>query len=149
MTRIQRNTQSGNGTTLTVLLVLFIALVAAGTWAAYTYGDGHIIMNGQTIDELQPWEVVLGVVIGILGAIIGILAGFVGIIIGLLAAAFSIALAFVGVAASLFVVAGVLAGPVLLLALVIYLFTRNSGKSASNSDENAPLIESTPEPAEA
>ena len=149
MTRIQRNTQSGNGTTLTVLLVLFIALVAAGTWAAYTYGDGHIVMNGQTIDELQPWEVVLGVVIGILGAIIGILAGFVGIIIGLLAAAFSIALAFVGVAASLFVVAGVLAGPVLLLALVIYLFTRNNRQSQQSADGDAPLIERVPEPAEA
>ncbi len=145
MTRINRSTQSGSGTTFTVTLLLFIALVAAGVWAVYTYGDGHIVINDRTLDDLQPWEVVLGVVIGIIGAIIGILAGLVGVIIGLVAAFLSIVMALLGVAAGLFIFAGVLAGPVLLLAGIIILMTRSKRQQATGADDTNPMIESSAE----
>ncbi len=147
MNPIIRHAQKGGSTTLTIFLILFLALVAAGTWAVYNYGDGHVVINDRTLDELQVWEVMLGVVIGIIGAIIGILAGLVGVIIGLVAAILSVGLALAGVAVGMFVVAGVLAGPILLLAGIIILISRGNRKKESASD--SPVIDSTAEAVEA
>ena len=123
-----RQRQRGGSNTLIISLLCFVALVAAGVWAAYTYGDGHIYIDGRGMDELSPLEVVAGVVVGIIGAIVGILAGIVGVLIGLAAALLAILLALMGVATGLFITIGVLAGPILLLAAIIMLINRSSKK---------------------
>ena len=127
MEPIKRHAQTGGSTTLTITLLLFIALVGCGTWAIYNFAEESVLVVGnQTLEELELWEVVGGVAIGLIAAILGILAGLVGIVIGLIAAALSIALSLLGTAIGLFVVAGVFAGPVLLLAAVIIMINRSS-----------------------
>jgi hypothetical protein len=113
------------------LLFLMIAAVAMGTWGAYQYGaEWDLVVNGRTFDELQPWEVVGGVIIGILGLIVGLVGGAIGLVIGLLAGAFAILMAFLGIFAGLFVTAGVVLGPFLLLAAIILLMRRRSHPEA-------------------
>ena len=127
MEPIKRHAQMGGSTTLTITLLLFIALVGCGTWAVYNFAEeSTFVIGDSTLEDLALWEVVGGVAIGVIAAILGILAGLVGIVIGLVAAALSIALSLLGTAIGLFVVAGVLAGPILLLAAVIILINRSS-----------------------
>lgn len=116
--------QRGSSNTILLVLLVFLALLALGTYAAYTYGDAHIYIDGRTIEELEPWEVIGGVAIGILGAIFGLAMGVVGLVIGLAAAIVSIVLALAGVAAGLFITAGTLLGPFLLIAAIILLLRR-------------------------
>lgn len=108
------------------LLFLVILAVAAGTFAAYQWGDEVIYINGRGIEDLQPWEVVGGVAIGILGLIVGLLAGVIGLLIGLGAALLAISLAMLGIFSGLFITAGVLLGPFLLLAAIILLARRRT-----------------------
>jgi hypothetical protein len=122
-----REARRGGGGIWKFLLFLMIVAVAMGTWAAYQYGaEWEMSINGRSFDELQPWEVIGGVIIGILGLIIGLIGGAIGIIIGLLAAAFAILMAFLGIFAGLFITAGVVLGPFLLLAAIILLMRRRS-----------------------
>jgi len=108
------------------LLFLMILAVVGGTVAAYQWGEGFIYINDRGIEDLQPWEVAGGVVIGILGLIVGLFAGAIGLLIGLGAAILAIALAMLGIFSGLFITAGVLLGPFLLLAAVILLARRRS-----------------------
>jgi hypothetical protein len=110
-----------------LILLVFIGLIVAGTWAAYTHGEGHIYIDGRTVSELEPWEVVGGVIIGIFGAIIGLAGGALGLIIGLAATVVAFALGLMGVAAGLFITAGVVLGPFLLIAAIILLMRRGQG----------------------
>lgn len=126
----QRTGQIGSTNTLMISLLVFISLVGAGVWAAYTYGDGYISINGAGLESLTFWEVTAGVAIGIIGAFIGILAGIAGVLIGLAAAFLSILLALAGIATGLFITIGVLAGPILLLAAIIMLMRRSSAHKA-------------------
>lgn len=106
--------------------LLFLMIVAMGTYAAYQWGDGAIYIDGRSVSDLQPWEVVGGVIIGILGMIVGLAAGAVGLLIGLAATVLALALAMLGILSGLFITAGVLLGPFLLLAAVILLMRRKS-----------------------
>lgn len=124
--------QRGNSGGVMLIVILFIAIVAAGTWAAYTYGEGHVMIDGRTISELEPWEVVGGVILGILGLFIGLTMGILGLLIGLIAAVVSIVLALAGVFVGLFITAGTLLGPFLLLAAIILLMRRKK------DDDEAP-----------
>lgn len=109
------------------LLFIMIVAVALGTFAVYHYGaDASISINGRSVDDLQPWEVVGGVIIGIIGLIIGLLGGAIGLLIGLSAAVLAVALAFLGIAAGLFITAGVVLGPFLLIAAIILLVRRRT-----------------------
>ena len=108
------------------LLFLMVVAVAMGTYSVYQWGDGVITINGREISDLQPWEVVGGVAIGIVGLIVGLLAGAVGIMIGLGAALLAISLALLGVLSGVFITAGVLLGPFLLLAAIILLMRRRT-----------------------
>lgn len=119
--------RGGGGGVLKFMLFLIIVAIALGTFAMYQYGaEWGVTVNGQTVDELQPWEVVGGVIIGIVGLIIGLLGGAIGLLIGLGAALVAIALAFAGVMVGLFVTAGIVLGPFLLLAAIILLARRKS-----------------------
>lgn len=121
--------RGGGGAVLKFMLFLIVVAIAGGTYVAYTYGaDWGVTINGETIDDLQPWEVVGGVIIGILGLIIGLVGGVLGLLIGLAAALVAIALAFGGIAFGLFITAGVILGPFLLLAAVILLIRRSSAE---------------------
>ncbi|MEM1381618.1 MAG: hypothetical protein AAGH41_13440 [Pseudomonadota bacterium] len=108
------------------LLFLMIVAVAMGTYAAYQWGDGVVTINDRAISEFQPWEVVGGVIIGILGLLVGLLAGVIGLLIGLGAAILAISLAMLGILSGVFITAGVLLGPFLLLAAVILLMRRRT-----------------------
>lgn len=114
----------GAGVAATITLFILFGIVAAGVWAVYHFGDGHIQIDGRGLDDLDFWEVVLGVVIGVVGAIIGVLGGLFGVIVGLGAALMALVLAAAGVAAGLFITAGVLLGPILLLAAIVMLVRR-------------------------
>ncbi|MEM9840685.1 MAG: hypothetical protein AAF830_16230 [Pseudomonadota bacterium] len=106
------------------LLFLMIVAVAMGTYAAYQWGDGYIEINGRGMEDLEVWEVIGGVIIGILGLIVGLAAGAVGLLIGLAATILALALAMLGILSGLFITAGVVLGPFLLLAAVILLMRR-------------------------
>ncbi|NRA30990.1 MAG: hypothetical protein HRU11_12115 [Parvularculaceae bacterium] len=108
------------------LLFLVILAVAGGTFAVYQWGDGFIYINDKGLEDLQPWEVVGGVIIGILGLIVGLVAGAIGLLIGLGAALLAIALAMLGIFSGLFITAGVLLGPFLLLAAIILMMRRRT-----------------------
>lgn len=123
--------QRGSGTGLMVTLLLIVGVIALGTWAAYTYGDSHIVIDGRSVDQLEPWEVVGGVILGIVGLVIGLTMGAIGLLIGLVAMVGSLALAFAGIAVGLFITAGVVLGPFLLLAAII-LLVRRGGRSQSS-----------------
>ncbi|MGV6820440.1 MAG: hypothetical protein ACWA5T_08070 [Parvularcula sp.] len=126
---VRKQQQRGNGNAITLVMVIFIALVAIGTWAAYHYGGDHISINGRGVSELEPWEVVGGVIIGILGAVFGLMMGAFGLVIGLIAMVASIVLALAGVAVGLFVSAGTLLGPFLLLAAIILLLRKQNDET--------------------
>ena len=131
---LEKIQQRGNSSAATLVLVIFVLLVAAGTWAVYQYGgDADVIINGKSLEELQPWEVIGAVVIGIVGLIVGLAAGLVGLLIGLVAMVVSIVLGLIGVAAGLFITAGVLMGPFLLLAAIILLMRRQGGNSSAEA----------------
>lgn len=108
------------------MLFLTIVAVAMGTFAAYQWGDGVVYINDRSIGELQPWEVVGGVVIGIVGLIVGLIAGAIGLLIGLGAALLAISLAMLGIMSGVFIVAGIVLGPFLLLAAIILLVRRRT-----------------------
>ncbi|GGY40715.1 hypothetical protein [Parvularcula lutaonensis] len=117
----------GGGGVWKFLLFLMVVAVALGTYAVYHFGaDADIYINGRTVDELQPWEVVGGVIIGIFGLIIGLIGGAIGLLIGLGAAILAIALAMLGIMTGLFITAGVILGPFLLIAAIILLLRRRS-----------------------
>lgn len=119
--------RSSGGGVLKFMLFLIVVAIALGTFAAYQYGgEWGMTINGATIDQLQPWEVVGGVIIGIIGLILGLVGGAIGLLVGLAAAAVAIALAFGGIAIGLFLTAGVVLGPFLLLAAIILLARRKS-----------------------
>ena len=107
------------------MTVLFIAVIAAGVWAVYTYGEGHVIIDGRTVSELEPWEIIGGVIAGVIALIVGLTVGLIGLIIGLVAMVISIVLGLIGVMAGLFITIGTLLGPFLLLAAIILLMRRN------------------------
>ena len=46
--------KSGGNATAAVLVVvlIFAALVAVGTWAVYTYGQGHVVIDGRELQDL-------------------------------------------------------------------------------------------------
>lgn len=117
--------RSGGGIWKFLLFVTIVA-VAMGTFAAYQWGDGYVYINDRGIEDLQPWEVVGGVIIGLLGLIVGLLAGAVGILIGIGAAVLAISLAMLGILSGVFITAGVLLGPFLLLAALILLMRRRT-----------------------
>ena len=90
-----------------LVFLIFAALVVVGTLAAYHYADeGFVVINGQTVTDLAPWEVAGGIAIGIIFAMIALLVGVIGLAIGLVATVVSIALALAGVAVGLFITAG-------------------------------------------
>lgn len=120
--------QRGSGSSVFLALLFFAVVVGAGIWAAYTYGEGHLVIDGRTVSELEIWEVAGAVVIGVVGLIVGLLGGLLGLAIGLVAMVFSIVLGVIGIAAGLFITAGTLLGPFLLLAAVILLIRREPGK---------------------
>lgn len=131
MKMLEKTQQRGSSSTATLVILVFIAIVAAGTWAVYHYGgDANIIVNGKSLVELELWEVIGAVIIGIFGLIIGLVAGLVGLMIGLAAMVISIVLGLIGIAAGLFITAGTLLGPFLLLAAIILLLRRNKNNSA-------------------
>lgn len=133
--------RSGGGGVAKFMLFLFVVLIAAGTWAAYNYGgDASISINGRDFNELQPWEVVGGVIIGIFGLIIGLLGGAVGILIGLLATVLALALAFMGIFFGLFITAGVVLGPFLLVAMLFLLMRRGGGRQRQEQIADAEII---------
>lgn len=122
---VETERRSGGGLWKALLFLMILAVIG-GTFAVYHFGaDGHIMINGQTVDNLQPWEVVGGVILGILGLIVGLVGGVVGILIGLGAALLAISLAFIGVAGSLFIVTGIVLGPFLLIALIFLMIRRS------------------------
>jgi hypothetical protein len=127
MSDLERKTGRGTGAVWKFLLFLMIVAVVMGTWATYQYGaEWNVSINGRGIDELQPWEVVGGVVIGLVGLVVGLIGGAIGLIIGLLAAALAIMLAVLGIAAGVFFTAGFFLGPFLLLAAIILLIRRRT-----------------------
>lgn len=136
---MMENRSSGSGMGLWALLFVIVALIAAGTWGAYTYGEGVFTIDGRTISELEPWEVIGGVIIGILGLLVGLVAGAIGLVVGLIAAVASIALGLAGVAVGLFITAGTLLGPFLLIAAIILLMRRRQSGAASASVNFADL----------
>lgn len=109
-----------------ILLVtgIFVLVIGLATWAAYTFGEGHIVIDGRDISDLEPWEVAGGIIAGIIGLIIGLTFGVLGLLIGLIATVFSIVLAIAGIAVGLFISVGVFLGPFLLLAAIIILIRR-------------------------
>ncbi len=120
----KRAAQRGNASGVVMAIFVFIIIVAAGVWAVYTYGEGHIQINGRGVDELELWEVIGGVIAGIIGLFVGLIFGAVGLLIGLVALVLSLALAVAGVAAGLFISIGTMLGPFLLLAAIILLMRR-------------------------
>lgn len=122
--------QRGDTNTATLVALLLVAVVAAGVWAVYQYGDGQVMVNGRSVEDLQPWEVVGAVIIGIIGLVVGLAAGAVGLVIGLVGAVLAIVVGFIGVAAGLFITAGVLLGPFLLIAAIFLLFRRRGNDDA-------------------
>lgn len=129
-----RQSERGSSTSSTLIILFFIALITAGVWAVYTYGEGHVIIDGRTVSELEPWEVVGAVIAGIIGLVIGLAAGLLGLIIGLVAMVLSLALGLIGVAAGLFIGIGTALGPFLLLAAIILLMRRkDSGETTERT----------------
>lgn len=120
----RRAAQRGNSSALMLFLIAFFVLVGLGIWVAYTYGEGYIVIGDRTVSELQPWEVAGAVVIGIVGLVIGLIGGAIGLLVGLAAMILSLVLGVIGVAAGLFIAAGTLLGPFLLLAAIILLIRR-------------------------
>ncbi len=108
--------------------LLVLALVAFGTWWVYQYGGEHVSINGHTIDQLQPWEVVGGVLLAIIGTAIAIIGGLIALIIGLAATVIALLLAAGGVAVGLFFTLGTLLGPALLAVAIIMLIQRGNRK---------------------
>ncbi|MEE4210538.1 MAG: hypothetical protein V2I43_14895 [Parvularcula sp.] len=108
-------------------LFIMIMLVAAASVAVYHFGaDGSIMINGRGVDQLAWWEVVGGVLIGLVGLVIGLAGGAIGLVVGLLAAFLAIALSLLGIFAGLFITAGVVLGPFLLIAAIIILMRRRT-----------------------
>lgn len=129
------NRQRGKSSVLMMSLIVLLILTAIGTAAAYNYGEGHLIIDGRTVSEMQPWEVVGGVIAGIIGLIVALVLGVAGLIIGILAMMIALALAFAGVAVGLFISAGTVLGPFLLLAAIILLLRRNRQPVAASPVE--------------
>jgi len=110
--------------------VIVLILVAVGTWAFYHYGAEYdITIDGRSIDQLQPWEVVGGVLLAIMGTAIAIIGGLIALIVGLAAAVIALLLAAAGIAVGLFFTLGTLLGPALLAVGVIMLIQRSKRKN--------------------
>jgi hypothetical protein len=115
------------GGALKFALFIMIMLVAAASVAVYHFGaDGAIMIDGRTVDQLAWWEVVGGVLIGFVGLFLGLAGGLIGLVIGLGAAFVAIALSLLGIFAGLFITAGVVLGPFLLIAAIIILMRRRT-----------------------
>lgn len=115
-------------------LYIILFLVVIGTWAVYQFGPEHdITINGRDLSELEPWEVVGGVIIAILATAVALIGGLIALVVSLAAAVLALLLAAAGVAVGLFFTAGVLLGPALLLVGIILLFRR--GKKARTAAE--------------
>jgi hypothetical protein len=118
----QTETKKGGGFGKFVLF-LFVALVAMGIFSAYHWND-FIEINGQAAQDLEIYEVVGAVILGVVGLFIGLVGGAIGILAALVAAVIGISLALIGVLSSIFIVAGVIFGPFLLIAAIILLMRR-------------------------
>ncbi|MGV6802336.1 MAG: hypothetical protein ACWA5L_10480 [bacterium] len=136
--------QAGQGSVLMISFITLLILTAIGVWAAYAYGDGAIYIDGKTVSEMQPWEVIGGVVAGIFGLILALILGTIGLIIGIIALILALLLAAAGVAVGLFVSVGTALGPFLLIAAVILLLRKNNRKDDTSditSDRSLPNTE--------
>ena len=126
MQEVPEERKNGGGVGKFVLFLAIIA-IASGTFAVYHYGaDGHIIINGRGVDDLAPWEVVGAVIIGLLGLIVGLIGGLIGVIVALAAASVAIALGLLGIFAGIFLTAGFLLGPLLLIILIVMIIRRRT-----------------------
>lgn len=138
---VNRAAQRGNASGIVLAIFVFAIVVAAGVWAVYTYGEGHVQINGRGLEDLELWEVIGGVVAGIVGLFIGLVFGAVGLLIGLIAIILSIVLAVAGVAVGLFISIGTILGPFLLLAAIILLMRRQSSSGGGHAHGARALID--------
>ena len=112
-------------------LLILIALAAAAV--AYVYFGGYdITIDGHRIEDVNPIELLIGLIVGVLAAVIGIAAGLVGVFVGIGAALIALILAAFGIAAGLLVALGAFLGPILLIAAIVML-ARESGKRSERA----------------
>lgn len=122
--------RAGNAAGWLIALLLVIGLFAAGVWAVYTYGEGNIYIDGRTVSELEWWEIAGALAAGVVALIIGLIGGLLGLVVGLFAAVVALAIGALGIFAGLFITAGVLLGPILLLVLIILMIRRGGRAEA-------------------
>lgn len=125
--------RAGNAAGWIIALLVVIGLFAAGVWAVYTYGEGNIYIDGgRTVSDLEWWEIAGAVAAGVVALIIGLTGGLLALIVALFATIVALALGALGIFAGLFITAGVLLGPILLLVLII-LMIRRGGRSEAEA----------------
>ena len=124
MTKSLVDPRAGGAAGWIFTLLVVIGLFAAGIWAVYTYGEGHIYIDGRSVNELEWWEIAGGLAAGAAALIIGLVGGLLGLVIALFATVVALVLGALGIFAGLFITAGVLLGPILLLVLIIIMIRR-------------------------
>ncbi|MEO1041581.1 MAG: hypothetical protein AAFX52_04760 [Pseudomonadota bacterium] len=122
----EREKKSGGGIAKFFLFLMILA-IAAGTYALYQHGaDGNITINGRGVDDLALWEVVGAVMIGFLGLVVGLIGGLIGVVVALAAASIAIVLGLLGIFAGIFLTAGFLFGPILLIILIVIVIRKRT-----------------------
>ncbi|MEM6914827.1 MAG: hypothetical protein AAF511_12720 [Pseudomonadota bacterium] len=127
MSEVTESEKKAGGGFAKFLLFLMILAIALGTYTLYSYGaDGHITINGRSVDDLALWEVAGAVAIGFVGLVIGLIGGLIGVVVALAAASIAVALGLLGIFAGIFLTAGFLLGPILLIILIVMVIRKRT-----------------------
>ncbi|NRA30178.1 MAG: hypothetical protein HRU11_07930 [Parvularculaceae bacterium] len=92
--------------------------------AIYVTGGETVAANGFTGDEMGMFEVTSSAAVGMAAAVIQLVMGLIGMITAMGAAIFGLAIGAIGIAGAVIVGAGIVTGPILLLAGLVILIKR-------------------------
>ncbi|GGD07653.1 hypothetical protein [Aquisalinus flavus] len=132
MTELKPERRSNRTHTWLIVLVVVAGLFAVSGLSLHHFGGGIVTVDGQTLHDLNPFEAIIAVIVGVLATIfavlIAIIATIFGVLMGLIGAMIGILGAFFGI----FVAILVVASPFLFIALIVWLIVKATGNGRSS-----------------
>lgn len=136
MTDMVPERRSNRTHTWLIVVLVILGLFAISGVSLHHFGGDFITIDGRTMSDLNPFEAILAVIVGVFAAIVAVIVAILATLIGLAAGLFGLLIGLLGAALGIIVAVGVVAGPFIVIGLIVWAIVKasNGGKAKHRDD---------------